>query len=249
MIFELRKFVDEEMISECLKLIENGEEKSKILGIDILSQLGTERKLFAHKLLSSIFELIQKTENEKLISSCLYAIGHNNKSLTSLQIRNLSKFKNSKSKEIRYALVFSLLGKENNTAIDTLIYLANDRSPKVRDWSLFGLGTQIETDNLKIRETLYQHCFDKDDQAKQEAIKGLASRNDKRAYELISKELKSENFGSLLFDTILNIKDGQLFLPELKTIDNKAREDLDISTEWKADLINCIEILESINVT
>ena len=236
------------MIEKCFELMNSEQDKSKILAIDILSQLGSKRKKFAKKLINKLFVFLQESKNEKLITSCLIAIGHNNKFLTKRQINYLEKFKNDKSKEIRYALVFSILTLENETAINILIKLSDDKSPKIRDWALFGLGTQIEIDNNEIREILFKHCFDKDDQSKQEAIKGLANRNDERVYKIILNELQSEDFGSLLFETIMEIKNGEIFLPELHKILKKYKKDKNINRDWISNLKNCIIVLENYNV-
>lgn len=244
-IFELRTFVDDEMINQCFDLILSDEKKSQIIGIDILSQLGSKRQKFKGKLLELIFDILVKTDNEKLIYSCLIAIYHNHKGLPNRQIKILSNFKRSKSKDIRYGVVFSLSTIENKIAIDTLIFLTKDRSPQVRDWATFGIGTHIKTDNPEIREALYKRCFDKDYQTKQEAIKGLDNRNDERVYQIISQDLKSKKTNSLIFDTIMNIKNGELYLPELKSIYQKSiAEDFE-NKEWMEDLKNCIEVLES----
>lgn len=247
-IFELRKFVDDQMVEKCFELINSNDEKSKIVAIDVLSQLGVKRNKFAKILIKNLFEFLEESVNEKLITSSLIAIGHNNKFLTKKHINFLEKFKNNKSKEIRYALVFSILTLENETATNILIKLSNDKSPRIRDWALFGLGTQIETDNHEIRKTLYKHCFDKDDQSKQEAIKGLANRNDERVYEIILNELQTENFGSLLFETIMQIKNGEKFLPELRKILKNCKKDNKVNDHWISDLKNCINILENYNV-
>lgn len=243
-IFELREFVDSEMIVKCFEFINSNNEKLQIIGIDILSQLGTNRKLFSKKLIKYIFELLKISESQKLITSCLIAISHNNTELTNKQILLLQKFKDSKSKEIRYSLVFSLSKIDNQHAIETLIKLSNDKSPKIRDWSLFGLGTLIKTDNIEIREVLYKHCFDKDNQAKQEAIKGLSNRKDKRVNEIILKELKTENFNSSFFETLMEIEGGSDFLPELENIYKKAKKDKKINQDWLANLKNCISVLK-----
>jgi HEAT repeat protein len=83
------------------------------------------------------------------------------------------------SKEIRYALTFSLLGVENYKAVKMMIKLAQDRSLRVKDWATFGLGTQIEYDDEEIKQVLYKNCFSKDHQIRHEAIKGLANRENK----------------------------------------------------------------------
>lgn len=242
-IFELRNFVDQEMVDQCFTLINSKEDKLKIIGIDILSQLGINREEFSKTLLQNIFRILPNTENEDLIHSCLIAIGHNNNNLSHKQLKVLENFKKSKSKDIRYALVFSIMSIEIQIAIDILIFLSKDKSPKVRDWAVFCIGTQISNDNQQIRDVLFERCFDKDDQTKQEAIKGLSIRKDERVNEVILQELKSENFDSLLFDTILSLENGKIFLPELKKIYKKLKEDPSINKEWLKELNFCLENL------
>ncbi|MCS3871018.1 hypothetical protein J3D55_003934 [Chryseobacterium ginsenosidimutans] len=243
-ITPLRQFVNEEMISECFQLIDSDDVKYKQIGIDILCQLGRKRKGFVKELFEKVFEIFETSTDENLIFTSLFAIGHNNEYLKVKQIKALEKFQNSKSKNIRYALTFSLLGIENEKAIKMLINLAQDRSPRVQDWATFGLGTQIETDNEEIRNILYKNCFSKDDQTKQEALKGLANRNDERAKEIILQELKNGNFGGLLFDTILNIKNGEEYISYLISIYNKFKDDKSINKQWLSELKNCIEVLK-----
>jgi hypothetical protein len=246
-IFELRNFIDDEMIEQCFCLINSKNIKDKIVGIDIISQLGIYRKKFLNDLLDKLFQNL-KSEEEELLVSCLIAIGHNNKKITKQQLKTLSQFTDSKSKNIRYALVFAILTLTNEIAINILLKLSDDRSPKVRDWAVFGLGTQIEADNSEIRNMLYKHCFDKDDQTKQEAIIGLANRNDRRIYEIIRAELNSNNFGSLLFETIMQLKNSQEFLTDLKNIYKTSKNDLEINKDWKDNLKHCIKVIEENNV-
>ena len=243
-IFELRKFVNEKMISECFQRIDYDDLKYKKIGIDILSQLGANRKKFIKQLFERIFIIFETSENEKLICTSLMALGHNNQHLKTNHFKILLKFVDSKSKKIRYALTFSLLGIENKFALDMLIKLAQDKSLKVRDWATFGLGTQLETDNEEIRNILYRNTSSKDDQIRQEAIKGLSNRDDERVEELILSEIQNRNFGTLIFNTLLNIKNGKQYLPFIINIYEKYKNDRDITSEWLSDMKNCIEILK-----
>lgn len=246
-ISQLRKFATQEMISECILLIDSEDLKSKQIGIDILSQLGKNRKSFIHKMFDKIFNFFETSNNENLILTSLFAIGHNNEYLKIKHIKSLEKFKNSKSTDVRYALTFSLLGVEKKIAIDILIELAQDKSLRIRDWATFGLGTQIETDNKEIRGILYKNSLSNNNQIRQEAIKGLANRNDQRVEKLILSELYKENFGTLFFDTLLDIKNGEQYLPLIINIYEKYKHDQDINTEWLSDLKNCIKILQEDN--
>jgi hypothetical protein len=243
-IFELRKFVGEKMIYQCFSLIDSEDLKSKQIGIDILSQLGTNRKNFIKQLFERIFIIFEISENEKLIYTSLIALGHNNQHLKTNHFKILPKFVNSKSKKIRYALTFSLFGIENKFALDMLIKLAHDKSLKIKDWATFGLGTQLKTDNEEIRKILYKNASSKNNQIRQEAIKGLSNRNDHRVNELIFKEFKKENFGNYLFDTLLDLKNGQQYIPLLTDVYKKHKADKTTNQKWLADLKNCIKVLE-----
>lgn len=243
-ITKLRTFVNNEMISRCFEMIYSDDVKFKQIGIDVLCQLGNNRESFVESLFDKIFKILRTTSDENLICTSLFAIGHNNQYLKTKHFKTLEQFKNSESKEIRYALTFSLLGVENYKAVTMMIKLAQDRSLRVRDWATFGLGTQIECDNEDIRHVLYKNCFSKDHQIRHEAIKGLANREDKRAKAVILQELKSESYESILFDTLLNIKRGEQYIPDLMAVYDKVRDNKNINPQWIADLKNCIEILK-----
>lgn len=178
-ISKLRTYVNDEMISECFEMIDSDDAKFKQIGIDILCQSGNKRGNFVESLFDKIFEILRTTSDENLICTCLFAIGHNNQHLKTKHFKTLEKFQHSESKEIRYALTFSLLGVENYKAVKMMIKLAQDRSLRVKDWATFGLGTQIEYDDEEIRRVLYKNCFSKDHQIRHEAIKGLAKRENK----------------------------------------------------------------------
>ncbi|MET3539221.1 HEAT repeat domain-containing protein [Chryseobacterium limigenitum] len=244
-ITPLRQFVNEEMISRCFQLIDSDDLKFKQIGIDVLCQLGRNRKIFIKKLFEKLFYIFETPIDENLICTSLFAIGHNNEYLKTKHIRTLKKFQNSKSKDIRYSLTFCLMGIKNEIAVKMLIKLAQDKSPKVRDWATFGLGSQMKTDNDEIRNILYKNSFSKDNQTRQEAIKGLANRKDERVKDIILKELNSQNFSSLIFDTLMNLENGDFFLPQLENIYNSCRGKEDISEDWLEDLKNCIEVLKT----
>lgn len=105
------------------------------------------------------------------------------------------------------------------------------------------MGSQIKTDNHEIRNILYKNSLSKNDQIRQEAIRGLANRDDGRVKELILSELDRENFGTLFFDTLLNIKNGKDYLPNITEIYKKYKNDHHINSELLNDLKNCIDIL------
>ena len=112
----------------------------------------------------------------------------------------------------------------------------------IRNWATFGLGTQIERNNKNIRETLWNRVNDKHQETKLEAIVGLAKRKDNRVNEIIKREIIDGEYGTLLFEAILEIKDKE-FLPLLKQNLKNIKDDKNINPEWEKDLKNCINEL------
>lgn len=242
-IRELRSRANANIFNTCVKLIKSSRPKERIIGIDILAQLGlTPRPFFkeSHKL---FFDILKKEKDPKVLLSVLYAIGHNNEKLKPDEISLLISFKNSADEGVREGLVSALLSVDNKLAIDTLIHLTTDKVSHIRDWATFGIGTQIEKDNKKIREALWKRVNDKSQETKLEAIVGLAKRKDIRVKEIIERELMSGEYGTLLFEAIEELKDKG-FIPLLQQNLKKAKVDKGIKPEWIKDLKVCITKLQ-----
>ncbi|MFD9353397.1 HEAT repeat domain-containing protein [Streptomyces sp. NPDC060031] len=75
--------------------------------------------------------------------------------------------------------------------IRALIVLTRDQDPEVRDWATFTLGFQAEADSPAIRDALWERATDEDAEVREEGIRGLARRHDRRAVPLLSELLSS----------------------------------------------------------
>jgi HEAT repeat protein len=83
--------------------------------------------------------------------------------------------------DVRFAVVFSLLGVDDDRAVQALIELSRDEDSDVRDWATFGLGAQIDRDTPAVREALAARLGDPDEDTHEEALVGLGLRGDPRA--------------------------------------------------------------------
>ena len=241
----LRSRSDEDVFRQCVELTVSGIPKNRKIGIDILAQLGVPPRPFYHETIDIYFKLLEHEREPAVIMSILYGIGHNNENLNKVQIRKLCAYADTNSSLIKEGLVFSLLGKNDVDAIKTLISLSMDKSSYIRDWATFGIGSQTKKDTIEIRNALWKRINDKHQDTKLEAIAGLAKRKDIRIKEIIKRELLSGEYGTLLLEAILDLKDKD-FLPLLYQNLKLAEDSTDINSAWIKDLKICITKLEKI---
>lgn len=241
-IIALRKRPSEELFLKCVELTKSDNTKIRKIGIDILAQLGLSPRPFLKETLKIYFDLLEIETDPDVLMSLLYSIGHNNEELNNEQIEKICSFIHNENSWVKEGLVYALLGIDNLTAIETLTKLSSDKLSHIRNWATFGLGTQIERNNKNIRETLWNRVNDKHQETKLEAIVGLAKRKDNRVNEIIKREIIDGEYGTLLFEAILEIKDKE-FLPLLKQNLKNIKDDKNINPEWEKDLKNCINEL------
>jgi len=240
---ELRIRPSKYVYNKAYELAQSKEPRNRMIGIDVLSQLGDNPRFKIKKTLKLYFELLKKEEDTLVIMSILYGIGHNNEELKAAHIKQLAKFKTSKHPELREGLVNSLLGLEDNTAVNTLIFLMSDRESSIRDWATFGIGSLIQIDNPKINKALWARVLDKHEETRSEAILGLAIRGDKNIKEVIIQEMEEEDCGSLLFEAASELGDKSIQQP-LEKLYKRYIKDKNISKGWLKSLKKCIKSLD-----
>ena len=239
----LRSRPSEELFLKCKALTESAVSKNRIIGIAILAQLGLRKRPFLKQTLKLFFELLCTENDPKVVETLLYGIGHNSKKLSQKQIEKVCSFAVSYSHCIRQGVVSALIGIENSKAIETLIKLSADRTDSIRDWATFGIGTQTDRDNGAIRQALWNRVQDKHQDTRMEAILGLASRKDMRVWEIIRQELIKGDFGTLVFEAIIETGESE-FLPLLQQNLEDVNGNPNINTKWVSDLTDCIAFLK-----
>lgn len=233
-----------ELFLKCVELTKSKKQKERDVGIDILSQLGHPRSFYNESIIL-FFKLLRKETDNNVKASLLYAIGHNNEKLTHSQIKQMITYKDSNVKSIRFALAYALGGVDDLLAINTLIFLSEDKISSIRDWATFGIGTQIERNNEQIREALWKRINDKHMYTRLEAINGLAKRKDPEVKEIIKRELLHGEYYSLLFESIEELGDKE-FLPLLQQILKSSKADKEINQVWVEYLEHCIDKLKNV---
>jgi HEAT repeat protein len=104
--------------------------------------------------------------------------------------------------------------------------LSQDLDARVRDWSTFGLGTQLEVDTPEILAALLARVEDIDADTRAEALAGLAKRRDLRVVVPLRRALESGTVGSLEVEAAGELGSGQLLdaLEKLRSWWNVDRE-------------------------
>lgn len=243
-ISELRKRANDEVYNQAYEFAKSQIDKKKIIGIDVLAQLGFDPRLRQKETIKLYFELLEEKQNDDVLFSLFFGISHNNEKLTKNQVLKIIKFKNSKNNDIRCSLVSAISGVDNPKAIETLIELSEDNYSSIRNWATFGIGTLCEQNNDRILKALWNRVKDKHQETKLEAIVGLANRKQVTVKEQIIEELKSGEYGTLLFEAIETLNDKE-FIPYLENNLKSAKNDSGIKEEWIADLKQCLNKLST----
>lgn len=166
----------------------------RVVGADILGQLGWEDRTYLDESIRVLIPALQD-KDEFVVSRVCCALGHRSDLRANTHVLKLAY---SSSAEIRYGVVFALLGQESADVIDVMILLSSDVDRDVRNWAMFGLGSQIELDTIEIRDALFVGTSDDDSEVRGEALVGLAERHDDRIIELLFNEWETFDVASLL---------------------------------------------------
>ncbi|MGV0921412.1 DUF5724 domain-containing protein [Empedobacter falsenii] len=240
----LRSRPSQDLFEKCVELINSNDQKKKIIGIDILAQLGKDKRPFRKETLKIYFELLNSETNENVLFSILSGISFNEKELNKKQINKICSFQNSNSDLIKQGIVNALGFIENEKAIDVLIKFSKDKANHIRSWATFYIG-QVDFDNESIREALWNRINDKHQETRMEAIIGLAKRKDNRIIEVIKQEIIKDDFGSMLFEAILETENKD-FIPILQQELEESKHIETINPDWIKGLEECIDDLQKL---
>lgn len=198
-----------EVFEQAKILCQSQNARERALGVDILGQLGIPDRLFVDESLPILFSLLEKEQDTHVLSSIGVALGH----IRDVRAVNpLINIKNHPSEEVRFGVVFGLLGHTEKLAINALIELSSDEDEEVRNWATCGLGSLIDVDSNEIREALFNRISENNSEIRGEAFVGLAKRGDKRIVEPLLEELSLEEVGTLAIEAAREIKDSRLHL-------------------------------------
>lgn len=172
------------------ELANSPEEKAREIAATLLGQNGRPEKdrVMVEECLNLLLLMLRRETSLFVLESIIYAIGHFH---APRAVEPLVAFVNHPETDVRYAVVHSLCGDDDERAICALTGLTTDPDIRVRDWATFALGSQTELNTPEIRDTLLARVNDPDDDTRCEAYIGLAQRGDLRLAAPFLHELDS----------------------------------------------------------
>lgn len=243
-ISELRSRPTESTYKQAYALASSHIDKEKIIGLDVLQQLGYDPRFNQKETIELHFKLLNEYQSNSVLISIFYGIGHNNENLSAKQISKLTEYKHIKNTDVKYSLISALSGIENSKTINVLIEFMEDKAALIRNWSTFGIGTLTDISNPNVINALWNRVLDTDFETKSEAIFGLARRKDKQIKEVIISELNQGNYGSLLFQAIIAMPDKDFISPLNQCLETVREDTDDIVNGWQEVIEDTIEELE-----
>lgn len=201
----------------CMSLIA----KERVLGADILGQLGVRERAFPEESVTVLLDMLNEERDPDVLCSVGVALGHQRDPRA---IEPLCKLKNHPDDRVRFGVVIGLLTYEDSVPVETLVELSRDSDLDVRNWATFGLGSQISADSPGIRQALVDRLIDRDPEVRGEALLGLARRKDQKVLRPLIEELASEKVLDLAVEAAV-----ELASPELEPVL------LELAKRWTKD--------------
>jgi hypothetical protein len=161
--------------------------------LDVLAQLGAGKRASERPYLDEGVAIAEEhllDSDPMVVNSAAWALSHlaNDRAISAL-----IRLRVHPDPGVRWAVASGIVGTGREDAIQTLIGLMDDVDDGVRDWATFGLGTQCVEDSAEIREALRKRLNDTFEDARYEAIWGLARRRDERALRLLLDRLETDH--------------------------------------------------------
>jgi PBS lyase HEAT-like repeat len=176
--------------------------KARARGLSVLAQLDAgkpdgERPFMAECVSIAIKHI--REPDEEIARCAAWALSHLG---TERAVATLIDLRSHPDADVRHAVANCIDLRKHPEGVNILSALMEDKNEVVRDWATFALGNDavIEggvrrfTDSPEIRAAFRKRLDDSYQEARREAIWGLALRNDPLGVELLLKHLESEEW-------------------------------------------------------
>ncbi|MEV0760996.1 HEAT repeat domain-containing protein [Nocardia sp. NPDC050435] len=226
-VTELQRRTERETFDAVAALTNSPDATTRLLAVDILSQYGyAHDKPFLEDALP-LFAAACRDPDPRVVASAIGGFGHH---YDPRGLPAVLPHAESPDRGIRFAAAVALATIAGEPpapeAVAALVRLSTDTEDMVRDWAVFGLGTQLDVDTPAVRDALAARLTDADPETAAEAAMGLARRGDPRAVPALHTMLaRDPNTLTLEAATVLG---SPQFLPALRAL----RDDAGAAETW-----------------
>ncbi len=208
LVWLLQKRDPDETWSLLYPLIHHADPRVRALVPDVLRYLGGIRRPLSEESISLFERMLRDEPSPQVLESIGHALGDLG---APAAVGMMIPYASHPEPDVRFAVVSAMLPHSDPRAIQTLIDLSRDESDRVRDWATFGLGSQVgsvgpehqgeeEVDTPALRDALAARLNDPHEDARCEAIVGLAMRRDARVLPVLVQELEKGPGLSLILE-------------------------------------------------
>lgn len=182
-------------------------QNERVLGADILSQLGWSDRTFLEESVDILLPMLNDPD-PVVIGAAAFALGHRNSARAIAPVLMLI---NHPSPHVRQGAVHALSRQDDLDAVLGLIELSKDSETDIRDWATFGLAQQTSVDTPGLRDALFERTEDPDAEVRGEALIGLAARQDQRVLGPLGRELSGVFYGAWSVEAATLLKAPSLY--------------------------------------
>jgi hypothetical protein len=211
-IYRLRHLGTRSVLDRALDWCQDSDRYRRAVGALILAQLGEDGRGYPDESVAMIRSMIASERDQEVITSLISAVHFRGMADVLPWLLSLA---GHPFEDVRWHLAWALPiddgggGAVDRETIETLIRLAGDPEPRVRDWATFSLG-MTEADSAEIRQALLDRLADSDFDTRGEAAVGLAKRKEPRAVRGLADCLMSDRVGELYVEAAELYADPQL---------------------------------------
>jgi hypothetical protein len=212
LIYRLRHLGTRSVLDRALVWCQDSDPYRRAIGALMLAQLGEDARGYPEESVAMIRSMIPSERDDEVITSLISAVHFRGMADMLPWLLSLA---GHPSEDVRWRVAWALPiddgreGAVDRETIETLIRLAGDPEPRVRDWATFSLG-MTEADSPEIRQVLLDRLADSDFDTRGEAAVGLAKRKEPRAVRGLADCLMSDRVGELYVEAAELYADPQL---------------------------------------
>lgn len=188
----LRRIGTRDVFEKAAEWCQSSNVLTRARGANVLAQLGKTAdhpsNSFPEDSYLIVASLVQRETDALPLVAAIAALGHLENPLAVPLIAN---FATHPDPDVRFNVAFALGSFPNDPlSVATLLQLMHDADEDIRDWATFGLGVLGNADSSEIREALVHRLGDSNEDVREEAMVGLATRKDDRVLSALLPALE-----------------------------------------------------------